>query len=197
MARLRVLLGFGIAATLAACSNAPPPPLRLPDMSFAQGAPVQFNVARIEIENDYKAPAARPHIEYDMPVSPENAVRNWVRDRLKATGRNGVMRVVIKNASATETPLATDEGLTGMFKKEQSARIDMALDVSIQMLDERQFVVAEVSGKASRSRTEPEGQKLNERDRLLYDLTYDLVKGFNDEVTPNLPDAFQKWMGMN
>jgi len=182
---------------LAACSNNPPPPLRLPDMTFAQGAPVKFDVARIEIQVDYKAPAAHPHIEYDMPVSPENAVRNWVRDRLKAVGSNGIMRVVIKNASATETPLSTDQGITGMFKKEQAAQVDEALEVSIQMLDERQFVIAEVTGKSSRSRTEPEGQKLNERDRLLYDLTYDLVKGFNDEVTPNLPVAFQKWMGMN
>jgi len=158
---------------------------------------VQFDVARIEVISEYKAPAISPHIEYDMPVSPEKAVNNWVRDRLKAVGSRGIMRVVIKNASATETPLATDQSITGVFKKEQAAQVDLALDVSIQMLDEHQFIAAEVSGKSSRSRTEPEGQKLNERDRLLYDLTYDLVKGWSDEVTPNLSAAFSKWMGVN
>lgn len=188
-----VSMMFGLAALLAACSSSPPP-LKLPDMTFAQSAPIQFDVARIDVVAEYKAPAERPHIEYDMPVSPENALRNWVRDRLKPVGYSGVMRVVIHNASAVETPLATDQGLTGMFKKEQAAQVDLNLDVSLQILDERQFVIAEVSGKSSQSRTEPEGQKLNQRDRLLYDLTYQLLKTFNDEVAPQLPAAFMKWM---
>jgi len=195
MPRFRILLSLAFAAIVAACSS-PPPPLRLPDMTFTQSAPWRFDVARIEVVNQYSAPTEPPHIEYDMPVSPEHAVRNWVRDRLKAVGSSGVMRVVIRNASATETPLATDKGIKGMFTKEQAANVELNLDVAIQILDERQFVVAEVSGRASRSRTEPEGQKLNERDKLLYDLTYDLLRGFNEGVASDIPATFSRWMGM-
>jgi hypothetical protein len=180
---------------LSACAASPPPPLKLPGMSFTQSAPFQLDIARIEVVDEYKAPASEPHIEYDMPVSPESALRDWVRDQLKAVGRRGTLRVLIRNASATETPLKTDQGFTGMFKKEQAARIDLNLDVALQMLDDQQFVIAEVTGKASRSDTEPEGQKLNDRDRRLYDLTYDLVKGFGQEVTPNIPSAFARWLG--
>lgn len=196
MPRLSSLtMSLGAVVLLSACSAAPPPVQKLPDMSFAQSAPFQLDVARIEVVADYKAPAAAPHIEYDMPVSPENALRDWVRDRLRAVGRKGTLRVLIRNASAIETPLKTDQGFTGMFKKEQAAQVDLNLDVALQMLDEQQFVIAEVTGKASRSDTEPEGQKLNERDRRLYDLTYDLVKGFGQEVTPNIPTAFARWLG--
>jgi hypothetical protein len=194
MSSPKSLLSFGLVAALAACTNAPPPMQKLPDMNFAQGAPIQFDVARIEVVNEYKAPAQLPHIEYDMPVSPEAALRNWVRDRLKASGRSGTLRVVIKRAEATETPLATDQGFTGMFKKEQGARLDVAVDVTLQMLDDRQFVVADVSGSASASRTEPEDQKLNQRDRLLYDQVYALVQDFNGKVTPRIPDGLNKWI---
>ena len=82
-----------------------------------------------------------------------------------------------------------------MFKKEQAARVDMSVDVALQMLDERQFVAAEVTGKANRSRTEPEGQKLNERDKLLYDMVEDLMQGFNSEVDPGIRSTFGPWLG--
>ena len=184
---------FGLGLTLSACSS-PPPMQRLPDMTFLYKPPIRLNVARVEVVSDYTAPTVRPNIEYDMPVSPEAAVRKWASDRLKPVGKEGILRVVIRKASATETPLQTDQSLSGMFKKEQAARVDENLDVTLQMLDDHQFTVADVSGKSFRSRTEPEDQKLNQRDQLLYDLTYDLVRGFDEEVEPNIKTGFNKWL---
>ena len=190
---LGVSLGLGLALT--ACSSSPPIQ-RLPEMSFLYKPPIRLNIARIEVVSEYSAPAVRPNIEFDMPVSPENAVRRWAQDRLKAVGKEGILRVVIKKASATETPLQQDLGVSGMFKKEQQARVDENLEISMQMLDDHQFTVADVTGKSFRSRTEPEGQKLNERDQLLYDMTYDLVRGLDDEVDSNIRTGFSKWLDM-
>lgn len=184
---------FGLGLMLSGCSS-PPPIQRLPEMTFLYKPPIRLNIARVEVVSEYKAPTVRPNIEYDMPVSPEAAVRKWAQDRLKPVGTTGILRVVIHKASATETPLQTDQGLSGMFKKEQAARVDENLDVTLQMLDEHQFTIADVSGKAFRSRTEPEDQKLNQRDQLLYDMTYDLVRGFDDEVDPNIRTGFSKWV---
>lgn len=197
MKRIRLALPILLTAValLSGCAKPPPPAPKFPPMSFAGPPPFRLDVAKIEIVSEYKAPAAQPHIEYDMPENPEDAFRAWARDRLKAVGQKGTLRVLIHNASATETPIATDQSLSAMFKKETSAKVDLSLDVALQMLDERQFVIAEVTSKASRSRTEIEGQKLNERDQMLYDLTLDLVKGVSDELTPNIPDAFQRWLG--
>jgi len=186
-----VCLGLGLG--LSACSN-PPPVQRLPEMTFLYKPPIRLNVARVEVVSEYTAPTVRPNIEYDMPVSPEAAVRKWAQDRLKPVGKEGILRVVIHKASATETPLQTDQSLSGMFKKEQAARVDENIDVTLQMLDDHQFTVADVSGKAFRSRTEPEDQKLNQRDQLLYDMTYDLVRGLDDEVDPNIRTGFTKWL---
>ena len=191
MRAVGVCLGLGLS--LAACSN-PPPIQRLPEMTFLYKPPIRLNVARVEVVSEYTAPTMRPNIEYDMPVSPEAAVRKWANDRLKPVGKEGILRVVIHKAAATETPLQTDQSFSGMFKKEQAARVDENLDVTLQMLDDRQFTVADVSGKAFRSRTEPEDQKLNQRDQLLYDMTYDLVRGFDEEVEPNIRTGFNKWL---
>jgi hypothetical protein len=185
---------FGLGLTVSACSNSAPPMQRLPDMTFLYKPPIRLNIARVEVVSEYTAPTVRPNIEYDMPVSPEAAVRKWAQDRLKPVGSTGILRVVIHKASATETPLQTDQSLGGMFKKEQAARVDENLDVTLQMLDDHQFTVADVSGNAFRSRTEPEDQKLNQRDQLLYDMTYDLVRGFDDEIDANIRTGFSKWL---
>ncbi|MDR3441261.1 hypothetical protein [Telmatospirillum sp.] len=185
----------GLGTMMAACSSAPSM-RRLPDMSFRNLPPVQLDIGRIEVVSQFQPPAQAPHIEFDMPVSPENAVKRWVQDHLQPIGRTGTLRVVIRDASATETPLKTDQGFTGMFKKEQAARVDMSVDIALQMLDDRQFVTAEVSGKQQRSRTEQEGQKLNDRDKLLYDMVDDLIIGLNGDVDGNIRSTFGPWMGM-
>jgi hypothetical protein len=180
---------------LSACSNVAPPMQRLPEMSFRHLTPITLDVGTIEVVSEFKPPAQAPHIEYDMPVTPEDALKRWVQDRLQPIGRTGKMRVVIHDASATEVPLKTDQGFTGMFKKEQAARVKMTINVSLQMLDERQMVTAEVSGKAMRERTTTEGLKLNEHDRILYDMVEDLMKGFNSEIDDNIRSNFGPWLG--
>lgn len=168
---------------------------RFPELTFRNLPPVQLDIGRIEVVSQYQPPAQAPHIEYDMPVSPEGALKRWVQDRLQPIGRTGTLRVVIRDASATETPLQTDKGFTGMFKREQAARVDMSVDVALQMLDDKQFVTAEVTGKQTRSQTEQEGMKLNDRDKLLYDMVEDLVKGFNGDIDPNIRSTFGPWLG--
>jgi hypothetical protein len=196
MSLRHLALMIGFCALLSACAAPNPPMQRFPELSFRNQPAVQLDIGRIEVVSQYQPPAQAPHIEYDMPISPENAVKRWVQDRLQPVGRSGTLRVVIRDASATETTLKTDKGFTGMFKKEQAAQVDMSVDVALQMLDERQFVIAEVTGKQSRSHTELEGIKLNERDKLLYGMVEDLLKGFNNEVDGNIRATFGPWLGM-
>lgn len=189
--QLMLLMGLGLL--LAACTSSPPPE-RIPTLSFSQLKPFRLNVARIEIVPEFQSSSRPPHIELDMPISPENAVRRWVQDRLQPIGTAGVMRVVIHDASATETPLPVDTSATAILKTQQASRIDVSVNVSVQMLDERQFVRAEVTGRSQRSRTVPEGLTLRERDRIVYDEVVDMMNGFNDSIAPEIQDTFGQWL---
>ena len=187
MMAVRLLRPLFLALTLvlAACSSSPPLQ-RFPEMTFRNMPPIRLDVGRIEVVPEYQPPAQPPHIEYDMPVAPENAVRRWVQDRLQPVGRTGTLRVVIHDAQATEVPLKTDDTITGVFKKEQAARIKMSVDVSIQLLDDKQFVSAEATGNAAVSRTTTEGIKLNEHDRVLYEMVEEMMKNFNANIEPSI-----------
>jgi hypothetical protein len=186
------MLGFGLM--LAGCASSVPPAPTFPELSFSQQPSFRFNVARAEILMNYHSNSQAPHIEYDMPVSPENAIRRWVRDRVSPVGTMGTMRIVVTNASATETPLKTDQSVAGLFTKQQAAQIDMAVNVSIQMLDDHQFVIAEASAQATRSRTLPEGITLNERDQILYDMVKDMMAEFDTAISPKIQDTLGRWL---
>ena len=189
-------IAIGLLFALCACSGVNPPAPRMPQMTFANLQALQLDVARVEIVSKYQPPAQAPHIEYDMPVSPENAIKRWVQDRLQPVGKSGTLRVTILDAQATDNPLKVDTGVKSLFEKQQVSRVDVSVEVLLQILDERQFAVAEASAKASRSRTMPEGLKLNERDSILYDLVEATMLEFNTNMDPYMRTSFARWTGV-
>lgn len=190
---LRVALALAAVLSLGACQNAKPPMQKLPEISFADKRPISLDVGRLEIVPEYQSPGRKPHIEHLMPVSPEAAAARWAQDRLRPMGRTGTARVVIKEARVVEVPLKTDKGFTGLFKEEQAERYDASLDVAIQILDERQFTIADVVARATRSRTVPEGVSLNERDRIMYEISESLARDIDQQMDGLIRTYLAKW----
>jgi hypothetical protein len=190
--RLMVVVVAALAAT--ACQNTKPPMQKLPEISFANQRPFQLDVGQLEIVSEYASPARSPNIEHQMPVSPEAAIQRWAQDRLRPMGRNGLARVVIKDAKVIEVPLAIDKGLTGSFKKEQESRYDAVLEVAVQILDARQMVIGETMARASRSKTVAEGLTINERDRILYDISEGLAKDIDEQMSQLIRNYLGRWV---
>ena len=182
------------ALAASACQNTKPPMQKLPEISFANLRPFRLDVGQLEIVSEYVAPGRSPNVEHLMPVSPEGAAQRWAQDRLKPMGRAGFARVLIKDAKVVEVALATDKGLSGAFKKEQEARYDASLQVAVQILDARHMVVAETIAQATRSRTVPEGMTLNERDRILYDISESLAKDIDQQMSQLIPNYLGRWL---
>ncbi len=189
----RAVLALAAALALAGCQSKPPIQ-KLPDISFAEKRPIQLDVGQLEIVPEYVSPAKKPNIEHLMPVSPENATVRWAQDRLRPVGRSGFARVVIKDARVVEVPLRTDKGFTGMFKEEQSARFDGTLDVAIQILDDRHIPVGDVVARATRTKTVPEGASLNDRDRVLYEITESLIRDIDGQMDGLVRSYLNRWV---
>jgi len=189
----RLMVALAALITLAACETKPPV-ARLAEISFAGKRPIQLDVGQLEIVPEYQSPAKRPHVEHLMPVSPEAATVRWAQERLRPVGRTGSARVVIKDARVVEVSLKTDKSFTGMFKEEQAERYDAVLDVAIQILDERHMPVADVLARATRSRTVPEGVSLNERDRVLHDVTESLVRDIDSQMDGLIRSYLGRWV---
>lgn len=183
---LRFAAAILAVLALAACET-PPPQRRLPELSFANQAPYRLNVGRIEVVSEFQSPNRPPHIENQVPLSPEAAVKRWVQQRLAPMGTAGALRVTIKDARVVERPLQTDKSVTGFFKKEQSELYDAQLQLVIQVLDERNQPTAEIHARSARSRSVAEGTTLNDRDRIWYDMVEDMILDLNRQLDGLIP----------
>ncbi|RAU21771.1 hypothetical protein CU669_10685 [Paramagnetospirillum kuznetsovii] len=194
MRQLRLLVVVMAALAATACQNTKPPMQKLPDISFTSQRPFNLDVGQLEIVSEYVAPGRSPNIEHLMPVSPETAAQRWAQDRLRPMGKTGLARVVIRDARVVEVPLAIDKGITGSFKTEQESRYDASLDVAVQILDARQMVIGETVARANRSRTVAEGITLNQRDRVLYDISEGLAKDIDEQMTQLIRNYLGRWV---
>ncbi|MBI2235411.1 MAG: hypothetical protein HYU60_00375 [Magnetospirillum sp.] len=186
-----------ILATLAlpACQDVKPPMQKLPAISFATQRPINLDVGQLEIVPEYQAPGRSPNVEHLMPVSPEGAAIRWAQDRLKPVGTTGYARVTIKDAKVVAIPLKVDKGVSGLFKTEQEERYDASLDVAVEILDQRHLPIgSDVVARANRSRTVPEGMTINQRDRVLYEISESLAKDIDQQLDQLIRTYLARWV---
>jgi len=183
--RLTLALGF-IACLLGLSACATPPPPQFPELTYTHLPTITLGVAKIEVVSTSKKSDAAPHIEISMPVTPEQTVRNWARDRLRASGVSGVAKVIIENASVTETELARSKGLKGVFTTEQSQRYDANLKVSIRLEGVPRVSEAFAQAEIKRSQTVPEDVSVNVREQALFDLTENVMKDFDPAMAASI-----------
>ncbi|MGE5545600.1 MAG: hypothetical protein ACM33T_01785 [Solirubrobacterales bacterium] len=191
----RLVMALAAVLAVTACQSKPPVQ-RLPEISFANKRPISLNVAELRIDPQYQSPGRKPNIEHLMPVSPEAATVRWAQDRLKPMGGvgSGTARVVISDAKVVEVPLKTDKGITGLFKEEQAERYEGSLEVAVQILDQRQFPIADVVARATRARSVPEGISLNERDRVMHELTEALITDIDAQMDGLIRSYLGRWV---
>lgn len=183
--RITLALGFFVCIVgLNACATPPPP--QFPELTYTHLPAITLDVAKIEVVSALKKSDAALHIESSMPVTPEQALRNWARDRLRASGVSGVAKVIIENASVTETELTRSEGLKGVFTTEQSQRYDADLKVSIRLESVPRVSEAFAQAEIKRSQTVPEDVSVNVREQALFELTESVMKDFDPAMAASI-----------
>jgi len=174
-----------VALALAACET-PVTVQRFPEITFAHLPALGLNVGRVEIVSSVQPTMQAVQATSQFPVPPDKAMRRWAEDRLVAKGVTNVARFTIVDATVTETPLAIEGGVAGVFKKEQSVRYEATVAGMIEVVDDQGFRRAFASSRVGRSKTLREDASLNERDRLRFDLIEALMKDFNTEMEQDI-----------
>ncbi|MGB0631832.1 MAG: hypothetical protein ACPGRZ_14170 [Alphaproteobacteria bacterium] len=165
-----------------------------PQISFAHLQPIALNVARVEVENRYLSPAARPNVEHEFPVSPAAVAMNWGRDRLRAAGAAGVARVIVRRASVVEVPLKRSEGVKGLFTRDQSERYDAVIDMMAEIRDEASNVRVTVESTAKRSRSVSENISLIEREKVWFEMTEAMMSDLNTALENQIRIHMKDWI---
>ena len=170
---------------VAACSS-PTPPINQQPINFSQYAPINVDVARIDLIEEYKSPFAAPNVEHLMPYSPADAMQIWVKDRLRAKGSAKLAQVSIIDASVVATDLPKTQGIKGLFTNDQDKRYDARLEVEIRIYGDSALSEASTSVEVTRNITIPENASVNSRKATYNQLVADLMKMLNEKLEKNI-----------
>lgn len=177
-----------LVAVLAACSF-DDPQNRFADITYAHKPEIGLDVGEVRIEQDYLVPGKAPNVEHRFPVKPNDAAVRWAQDRLEAEGDRLVFRYIVREASAVETALATESGVTGLLTTDQSERYEAHIVIDMEVLDGRQ-VEGTARAEARRSVTVPEDISLREREAIWYKLTEDVMNDLDSQLEETIRSAF-------
>ncbi len=177
--------GLGLSV-LASCGPPPPPPPAYPDIRFTGAPPLAIDATQIDI----RALDLPSSSDRDFPVSPLQAMQNWARDRLKASGRGNPARFTIVKASAVEKNLPVQGGVSGTFTDQVSQQYDVAVEATLEILDSHGMAVRTVEATASRTRSVLQSATSNDRDQARYDLVKALMADFDQQMEQHIRDSF-------
>jgi hypothetical protein len=186
-----VALALSASLGLAACET-PVQTQMLPGLTFAHLAPIKLDVAKIDVVVRYQPNLRAPNVEHLFPTPPSKALKQWVKDRLRAVGGSGVARLVIINASAVETPLAQKKGFTATFTKQQSQRYDATVEARLEISSS--LGRGTTSAHATRFTTVREDITINKRERIWFDLTEALARDFDAAMEKNMRQHLGRWI---
>ena len=181
----RALTALALMLFTAACQQ-PPPPSDYTMPRFHDRPAIPIQAAELEVVRRYQPSQEAPHVERAFPVQLDDAVDQWLHDRIRLIDEIGTVRFTIMEASVTEQPAPAPDGLKGAFTEKQT-RFDARLLVR-GMLEQRPpmtrdaIVVADVR----LSRTQDADASLRQRHDLFYDMMQEVMRRFDVTMSRQL-----------
>lgn len=190
-----MIAGTGAAglALLAGCEMTPPRN-DFARIGFDHRQPLHFDVASMEVIQQYEAPREAPHVGHRFPDPLPDVAERWGRQRLKAAGPRNSARFTIHEASVVEQELAGTQGLKRFFVIDQSERYEARLRAELEIRDSSNGARRTVRADVRRSVTVAEDASLSEREAIWFQLTEDLMRRFDREMEQAARENLTPWL---
>lgn len=192
---MRALLIVSTIAALNACKK--PEYYDITAPSFRNSPTINLDVAEIRTVDNVQTTPGK-HIENEFPTSPRQALDIWVKDRLRASGTENVLDVLVYQAEATQQDLPLKKGLKGAFTKEPSERYDTVLEVELRVYTpDSNISQAAVRSRATISRELLEGSGPERRKELFAQMVRDLINQLDNSLEQRISENFTRFIKYN
>lgn len=180
------------ALALTACVNGVPGEVKPVDLTFPQFAPVQVNVAKVEVYDNFNPSAAAGHIEHEFPTAPDQAAKALLESKLQAGGSGQILRAYIDDASVISEKQPLSDGLASTFTRETSEiyRAHMAVRFELADTAAPDIVIGRANVTSDRTTSILENTSLADRDRAAVNLTNTLMGDVYAGLKGTVNDTF-------
>ncbi len=177
-----------------ACTTTPVPP-EAAAPHFTKEPALSLNVGKIEFADEYRSPGTPPNVEHLFDYTPADVFKTWVHDHIHPTGGQNTLQITISDASVVEAKLPKTKGLEGFFTVDQGSSYDGKLSVEMRIFKPGSAISeAEVSATTNHSSTLVENATLQQRDKLFYDLTLEMVNTIGSQLDHDMRQYFSTYI---
>lgn len=164
-------------------------------LQFANTTVLNVDATALELKLGDIPPREYPHVNYRSQVRFEDAAREWAGQHFKLTGNSvNTLRITIQKGDIVEKLLPVKKGIKGWFTKDQSAEYLATLELEIAIVDPNGRVLTTASGKASTSRTVPEGTTDADKQQVWTGLIIATFDNLDTELQPQIRSVMAQFI---
>lgn len=163
---------------LTACGS-PPPPESFTPLDYSYLKPIVFNVANLNIVNNYIPTPDETQLNANNPAPPATTLLAMLNHRLQPGGTPGNGTVTVQVASITEA--------AGMLNGQ------MTVDINLSSADGRSTGFAEASVSASAAAPDADADQ-NDQQAALYQMTKKLMDSMNVQLPYTIAHNIPNWV---
>jgi hypothetical protein len=162
---------------------------------FSDASSLSTDATSLSIYVDARPPKEYPHVMYRAPFTFEQAAKVWADSHFSLSGNSvNTLRITLREGDITEKLLPKTGGIKGWFTKDQSAEYEARLAVEVAVIDPNGKVLASADGKASHTRTVPEGSTEEDKRRVWADMIKTAFDGLDTELQPRIRSTMASYV---
>ena len=119
------------------------------EIAFADKTVVGVDATTLDVRIGDPASRDYPNVGYRAPVPYDQAIRTWAAQRFSLTGQSvNTLRITLREGTIVEKLLPVSTGISGWFKKEQSADYQGTLAIEVAIIDPNGKVLGSADAKS-------------------------------------------------
>ena len=155
---------------------------------------VSFNAGKKEIKVTYEVTFNEPFIDHVMATSPTTRVISWLESNVNDFGIMNKIVIDIQKASIARKEVDREVKVAGISKKQNEYIYELNFEVLFLLYNDSDQILATAKTEVFRSTTSSKFISLNERDRILDNLTLDSLRDLSNKSVEVLKVHMSEYM---
>ena len=169
------------------------------NINFDNYKSINVDASNLIIDYLYTSNIAYPFIDHLVKQNLISLINEWALARLKPVKVNntGNLKVIVNNASIKAFLINQNAKIEEFFVSNAAIKIEMNLDITIDLLDENANRISYVDIKVFKSQELGDNISLLEKDYLIQEMSRSLIKDFDSLAINKLKEIFYKSILLN
>ncbi|MFP6779390.1 MAG: hypothetical protein VB916_03795 [Alphaproteobacteria bacterium] len=164
------------------------------DINFDDYKAFIIDADRLIVEQKYNTNISNPYIDHLVKQDLLSLVNYWAIARLntKTSNNNGNLKVIINEASIKALPVSDNNKIEELFISNAAINIEMNLDITIDLLNEKSDRISYVNIKVFKSQEMGGNISLLEKDYKIQEMSRSLMTDFDSLAINKIKEVFNK-----